>query len=340
MARFFLLLAIVLVAWVGGVCAKQPRSSRVAAPPRSCPPCATAQASAPSTVLDPETKKSLANRAAIDAEIPRANARGSRINAELAALDRNKLADDDWAKEWAGNYFEGDGLGRNVHIDIVPRAGVVYKLTGCGAFDVNHGEVVETFPDGVKANLAVDPRFYDDRIMSSRLYFVRWGNQRFLVPAACMITLVNNYNLGGYRRRAMPGIPRRDGKVVFEGLPDEPPGRPELPAEFARLIVDMPTRAKVIDVKMTADKKGQYGRHVEGDVTIDAGRDKRFFEGMAVGFPEEVSRLLISISHVDDHTSTGSFVCYSYQEAGPPVTVGMEIGLPGAKPAADARAGS
>ena len=39
--------------------------------------------------------------------------RKKKIDAELAALDREALPEGSWVREWAGTYYTGDGLGMN-----------------------------------------------------------------------------------------------------------------------------------------------------------------------------------------------------------------------------------
>ncbi len=45
---------------------------------------------------------------------------------------------------WAGEYYEGDGLGVNVSLSITPKAGYLYEWHGCmGLYDRNYGAVKE-----------------------------------------------------------------------------------------------------------------------------------------------------------------------------------------------------
>ncbi len=151
--------------------------------------------------------------------------RERRIDAELAAMDRPSLADDDWAKEWAGSYYTGDGLGMNVTIKIAPKAGITYTWHGCmGLYDANHGDIVETFDGGVIVRLAIDTKISYFSFMSTKLYFVKWGERRYLVPEAQMLELVNNYNAGGYARKDLYSIPLRSTGKCRGTPPPSPPG--------------------------------------------------------------------------------------------------------------------
>ena len=169
---------------------------------------------------------------------PIAQAQMEEISAELAALDRAALADDDWAKHWAGVYGTRDAMTSNPTISIAPKSGIAYTSYGCLGMDgADWGEIVETFPGGIRVKLA---RTQDEKphdYLRSTLYFVRWGNHQFLVPQRQMTRLVANYNAGGQRRDRMPGIPRRladNGRLPNAGFAI-PSGRPQLPAEFAAL---------------------------------------------------------------------------------------------------------
>src|SRR5437764_903929 len=59
--------------------------------------------------------------------------RSDRIKAELARLSDH---------EWAGTYFEGDGLGVNIALQIAPDGGVSETWHGClGPYGANQGDV-------------------------------------------------------------------------------------------------------------------------------------------------------------------------------------------------------
>src|SRR5690242_13014799 len=69
-------------------------------------------------------------------------ARRKRINHEVKNLKDHP---------WAGNYYEGDGLGVNVNLSLAPKSGFSFTWYGClGLYDLNYGPAVES--DG-KINL-------------------------------------------------------------------------------------------------------------------------------------------------------------------------------------------
>src|SRR5437016_5194826 len=95
--------------------------------------------------------------------------REKNIEAELAGLDRAQLKQYEWAKEWAGTYYVGDGLGVNILIELAPKSGVTYTSHGCmGLYDYNHGDVGQSFPGGLTVNLESDPRRRHCDFMSSK----------------------------------------------------------------------------------------------------------------------------------------------------------------------------
>src|SRR5262245_42900344 len=74
-------------------------------------------------------------RANVDIEVeePRLKARRARIVKELESLG---------TPDWAGTYYQGDGLGTNVTLVLAPEGGATYTWTGClGLYDCNQGNI-------------------------------------------------------------------------------------------------------------------------------------------------------------------------------------------------------
>ena len=66
----------------------------------------------------------------------RANSLSQQIRQEIGRLKGH---------EWAGEYYEGDGLGVNVSLLIAPEHGFVFEWHGClGLYDRNYGCVATT----------------------------------------------------------------------------------------------------------------------------------------------------------------------------------------------------
>lgn len=244
-------------------------------------------------------------------------ARAARIEAELKALDRDALPDGHWAKEFAGRYYEGDGLGTNAGILIAPESGAAYLNYGClGLYGGNHGDIVEVLPDGLRLKLALPADRDIMKFLDDRMYFVRWGERRYLVPASEMLRLVNNYNEGGFARESMYGIPRLQVPGVHPRDWDEPvpPGRPELPPQYARLLRDAPITLKVTKVSPVEVKPGFERCTIE----FEGGTDTGVFEGMEFRYPVDTitGGEVVTITRADATTCTGELVGYmSYGES-------------------------
>lgn len=270
----------------------------------------------------------------IEAENGRLQNRERRIDAELAALDRTALADGDWAKEWAGTYYTGDGLGMNVTIKIAPKAGITFTWHGCmGLYDANHGDIAGAFEGGISVRLAIDVKASTFAYMSEKLYFVRWGARRYLVPESRMLELVNNYNDGGFARDGMYSIPLRfDGQVTRQRCP-EPPGRPQLPPQYAKLIIEKPLRITISKVTPHPNREVTDGVEVtDCTVEIVGGQDQGVFVGMEIPFERHLTFGKIRIDRVDAAISHGTLSLFGRRNEPPQLPIpGTELNFPGAK---------
>src|ERR1700730_15103618 len=62
-----------------------------------------------------------------------ARARKGKIQAEIKGLGEHP---------WAGEYYEGDGLGVGISLSLAPESGFVFEWHGCmGVYDRNYGEL-------------------------------------------------------------------------------------------------------------------------------------------------------------------------------------------------------
>lgn len=244
------------------------------------------------------------------AEEPKIKERQERIEAELKALDVATLKDADWAKEWAGRYYTGDGLGTNIRVYLAPNGGVSFLNYGClGLYGGDHGDIEEALPDGLKLKLVFGtPK---GSFLSERIYFVRWGKLRFLVPDWQLLQVVNNYNEGGHSQYQMYGIARlqREGEPgagAFIREEDVPKGLPELPEKYAKLLRQQPIMLKVKQVTASPE------RHVTGSVfsttmtiEFDGGADQGVYLGMEFWYRSGQGSSTIRITKVDAGSCTG-----------------------------------
>lgn len=259
----------------------------------------------------------------VQKESAAAKRREADIDAELRAMDRAVLKDDDWAKEWSGTYCSGDG----VTIKLSPKAGLIYSKTDCfGLRDLNHGDIKVIAKDGLSVQLAIPEAASPHSYMSSRLYFVRWGKRQYLVPEAQAVKFVNNFNKGGDIRNAMVDIPRRfDGG--FHALPDEQAeaGVPQLPSPYAEKIIKQPMVLKV--AKVRARQNPTISSVPEFDLELEGGKALGVFSGMEIDYDGVSGYGPVSISRVDGATSRGWLRLYTGGTKGP--SVGDVLKLPG-----------
>lgn len=249
-------------------------------------------------------------------EEPAIKARQSRIDAELATLDRATLKESDWAKEWAGVYYTGDGLGVNLSIHIAPTAGISFLNYGClGLYSGDHGDVVEALPDGLILKLLFGSA--QNSFLSERMYFVRWGREHFLVPDRQLIQFVNNYNEGGHARACMFGIPRlmREGeKRRLFGVEGQLAGRPQLPTEFMKMLLDKPVTLKVVQVSAVQTREVTTGVACQSCLLeFGGGTNQGVFVGMTFDYPSEAGpgSGSVLITRADATTCTGEFTAYT-----------------------------
>lgn len=266
----------------------------------------------------------------VQEEKPKIDARRERIEAELEEIAKTPLPDDHWANEWAGRYYEGDGLGMNVTILIAPKSGVTYTWHGCmGLYDGNHGDITRVLDDGLELKLALDPAG-GYRVMDTRLYFVRWGADRFLVPKSLMLEFVNNYNAGGFGRRSMFGIPRKNG-TNSRSLDDvERTGRPSLPAEFAKMIIEKPMKLTITGATLVKPDKDPRSPTIDGELTFSGGSDQGVYVGME--FPIEAGRQYgtVTITAVEPTSCKGRYSGFAAHDEGLALpAVGLKLDFPG-----------
>lgn len=232
-------------------------------------------------------------------------ARSERIRTEVAHLTPT---DEGWAKEWAGEYYCGDGLGMNVSIGIAPQSGVTYTWHGClGLYDANHGDIIESFPGGVKVKLAIDESLSTYHFMSSTLYFIKLGEHHGIIPEAQMREFVNRYIAGGQpRESAIYDIPmkvRLDGMPEVKGLPK--PMRPTaFPPQFALLFSPTPLTVSLTAVVPQPEVK-TLSTPLKWSVEIDKGSESGVFVGMEIPYRTEWETGSIVITTIQANSASG-----------------------------------
>ena len=312
--------------------------------PGGVPATALASPSPPSTSVEPPTVHvehagappfktqfdDLFDEAAGDPAVQAVLERSQQIDAELRALDRVKLSDKDWAKEWAGEYYTGDGLGMNATIKIAPRSGLSFTWYGCmGLYEKNYGPITKSDTEGIEVDLKLATGSGTMGYMSSKLYFVRWGDRRYLVPESRMLTLVNNYNEGGYGRSGMFSIPRkREEGEPWHRFESAPAGRPRLPAAYAAMLRDTPLRLTVTAVAVEPDSpEAVESGGSRSTIEFRGGADVGAYIGLKFWAGPAGSRGVVEIVSLQADSCTGVLTVYGDKGSFTPPKVGDVMGL-------------
>ncbi len=107
-----------------------------------------------------------------------------QIHKEIATIQRHT---------WAGEYYEGDGLGANIRMSLAPNAGVAATWHGCmGLYGANRGKVV--MRDGELRFEYEQPNRQGFGGFPDALRPVRWGARRYMIPNDKRIAFVNAIN--------------------------------------------------------------------------------------------------------------------------------------------------
>ena len=182
--------------------------------------------------------------------------------------------------DWAGQYYDGDGLGRNIVVRLSPQGGFIYTWSGClGLYDLNYGPVeyrgsrlLMTFELPNDAGKFGGP---------SSLLHVRWGERNYLLADEDLKPFVNAVNSGREPQKFC--IPRCGSFLLREGDDQKPvSGLPDLPAEYRRLLLDHPIVGRVVSVlesEIEAEPDRSYAWRTT-QVEIDLGSDDDVWEGM------------------------------------------------------------
>lgn len=181
---------------------------------------------------------------------------------------------------WAGTYYDGDGLGRNIDVRVSPQAGFIYTWSGClGLYDLDYGSVEERH-----GRLLMTFELPNDKGLfggPEELQHVRWGERNYLLADEDFKRFVNAVNSGSEPEQ--PCVPRCGAFLLREG--DEMKavsGRPDLPAEYRKLLLDGPISgriAQVVGVETKLESLGDFGRRTT-TVEIDVGRAEGVWVGM------------------------------------------------------------
>lgn len=229
--------------------------------------------------------------------------------AALAELERREAAFEaemaaGAVPDWAGLYYDGDGLGRNLVVRVTPQGGFIFTWTGCmGLYDLNYGPV--EYRGGrvsMTFELPNDPGRFGG---PSSLLHVRWGERNYLLADEDLKPFVNAVNSG--REPQKDCIPSCGSFFLRRGDDQKPvSGEPDLPAEYRRLLLDHPMVGRVVrvlDSEFEVDPDRSYAWRMTR-VEIDLGRDNGVWEGMEFhADPNAYAGGGFEVVRIEGHTS-------------------------------------
>jgi hypothetical protein len=164
--------------------------------------------------------------------------------------------------KWLGTYRTGHeqvqyGDGRwDLGLSVTLTASQLsYSRCSAGACETHSGVVTVAFDEGIAVEFDGAASETDRLLLSPRWFFASWDERQFLVPESLMIRFVSDYNQSGSPRQDLPAAPAKVGDATprFHGTdifgdfsdnrvigPADPIGPPELPLQYAQLIIDKP----------------------------------------------------------------------------------------------------
>ena len=197
-----------------------------------------------------------------------ANTLRERILAEI-----KQLGDHDWA----GEYYEGDGLGVNISLAVAPKAGYVFEWHGCvGVYDRNYGSLAWA-NDRIRLSFTFDGKTQGVQEMAPEFTPVRWGKRRYLIPANDLVGFCNKINAGEEPRADVHGsylLRRGDEGAEISGFPN-------VPKEYRPYLLDRPISARILSVGkyVTRPSSGEW-KFKDTPVALSFGSAKGLRVGM------------------------------------------------------------
>jgi len=170
--------------------------------------------------------------------------------------------------EWAGEYYEGDGLAENVRILIAPKHGYVFEWHGClGLYDRNYGRVTPT-NGHLRLSFTFTNKHEGFEGIADELIPIRWGERTYLVPTSDVVGFCNEVNGGSEPRNQIHGryLLRRGDETKSAT------NNPTLPAEFQVYLLQRPVMATITRTGKTITRPGDPDFKLKDTmVTINAG---------------------------------------------------------------------
>lgn len=223
-----------------------------------------------------------------------AERRRATIQRELATLGRHP---------WAGEYYEGDGLGANISLALAPSGGVAVTWTGClGLYGANQGRVIER--DGTLRFAYEAPNADGFPGFPEAVLPVRWGERRYLVPERKLVDFVNAIHRGFEPRDRIHGM-----FLLAEGDEAKPvQGLPALPPRHLAMIRSRSLEARVTAVERRETRKDAYGCTTVYRLTLDRGSRDGLAPGLELSPQGERTGIdTVVVERVAEASATGRF---------------------------------
>ncbi|MGC8644581.1 MAG: hypothetical protein ACP5XB_32350 [Isosphaeraceae bacterium] len=176
---------------------------------------------------------------------------------------------------YAGEYYQGDGLGWNLRLPL--RADGVYSFIWsgcCGVYDRDSGYV--SYTDGL---LTLTPAKPSPRQPLQVFYPVRWGPRVYLIEREDMANFCRKITTGEEPREDARGVLYVGGNVDLGGALPRADGLPELPAKWANYLRDGMLIGTIVEMmnnhRLKIDLSAMHGMQV-GDLLAVQGCGRGF----------------------------------------------------------------
>jgi hypothetical protein len=202
--------------------------------------------------------------------------------------------------DWAGQYYQGDGLGMNLSLFLAPRSGFHFEWHGClGLYNRESGKV-----DVENGRIKLRGAVTDESLrMNKEFVPVKWGERRYLLPPDSLISFVNDINQGSEPRKDIHG-----SFFLRWGDEDKPAkGRPGLPEPFKSYVRETPLKAKVAEVGKSSTTQHYQSKYQLTPITLDVGAADAVFVGMVLYAKGRGSMPQARVKEVTEHTCKAVF---------------------------------
>ena len=219
--------------------------------------------------------------------------------------------------DWAGEYYQGDGLGENVPFAIAPKSGYVFEWHGClGLYDRNYGAV--TWSSGcLRLSFVFKNKREGFAGIAEEFIPISWGGRKYLVPSDDMVGFCNAVNSGSEPRDNLHG--RYLLRVGDEKK--KTTGYPAVPDKYQIYLLRNPIVTDIIAVGSCTMRSGVCDwKFKDTEVTLDAGKDHGLLSGMELHVinPDNVVES-VTIRSVGAKKSEGVMTQISKDEPSPKV---------------------